>query len=113
MAEVLMVAGDDFEHPMFAKADKVAVPIPLSATVKASLVGENDGILISATSVSAATAGSDWPSGKMVVKFTNVQTGAIPGLPLIARVAAQVETAAGAKTTFFSNWHEVVPAAVV
>ncbi len=111
MAEILMTAGDDFEHPMHLQKDKVPLEIDPSSTVEAALVDEFDVVLISATNVSEATAGSDWKLGQVIVKFTSAQT-TIAGAPRIVKVEIQITTAAGKKTTHYSDFFELAFGAI-
>ena len=111
MAEILMTAGDDFEHPMHLQNDKVPFIINSSSTVEAALLDEFDVVLISATNVSEATAGSDWPLSKVIVKFTSGQT-TISDVPRLVKIEVQVATAAGKKTTYYSKLFELAFGAI-
>ena len=108
MADVLLTTGDHFEHPMFIEDDKVPRNIAASSTIVAALVDIDGLVLIGSTSVIAGTPGSDWPSGKIVVVFTDTQTGAVNGAPTAARIVAKVTTAAGKPTTYFSDYFQVI-----
>lgn len=103
MADILMTAGDDFEHPMDLKDDGVSIVIPSAFTLNAALLDRDDGTLIASTAVVEGTAGSDWANGKIVVVFTNSQTASIPA-PVLGRLEVQLTTGAGKKTTYFSKW---------
>ena len=112
MADILMVAGDSFEHPMTLEDDKVPISINTSSTVEAALLDQDDVVLIPATTVSSATAGSDWAQGKIVVKFTSTQT-TISNVPKLVRVEVQIATTIGSKTTYKSDWFELAFGAIV
>lgn len=111
MADVLLVAGDDFEHPMWLEGDGTPEPIPLTATVNAALVDETGVTLISSTAVDSETAGSDWPSGKVVVKFTGGQTAGLvsAGSKKLGRIYVRVTTAGGKKNTWRSELFTIEP----
>ena len=96
---------------MHLQNDKIPFIINSSSTVEAALVDEFDVVLISATNVSEATAGSDWPLAKVVVKFTGAQT-TISGVPRLVKLEIQIETAAGNKKTYFSELFELAFGAI-
>lgn len=61
--------GTEDENGIFT-----AKTIPLSATIKASLISRNETILIDSISQVSSTPNADWANGVVVVHFTNVQT---------------------------------------
>ena len=111
MADVLMTAGDDFEHPMLITEDDQPRGLNINSSVSAALVDENDVVLIGSTGQSPNTAGADWPGGRIVVVFAKELTGLIDA-PKIGKIQVREVTPSGQTTSWFSEFFSIQKSAI-